>query len=95
MIGLWATERLDSGRLDSGRLDSGPLDAWILDAWTLNNWMLGHLDSERLDSEQLDVGFWIPGLLTLGSRKFYPFSVTFLSFLLLFTVEFFSISNAL
>ena len=64
----------------SGCLDSRCQDAWTLDTCTLDAWIFG---------------FWKPGLWTLGPRKFYPVLVTSASFLLLFTVEFLSISNAL
>ena len=67
-------------KLDSGHLNSGCLDAWALNASTLDNWMLG---------------LWMPGPWTLGPRKFYWFLVTSIPLLLLFTVEFLSISNAL
>ena len=56
------------------------LDTWTLDAWMLGLWTLG---------------IWMHGLWTLGPRKFYWFLVTFISLLLIFTVEFSSISNAL
>ena len=64
----------------SGHLNSGCLDAWALNASTLDNWMLG---------------LWMAGPWTLGPRKFYWFLVTSIPLLLLFTVEFLSISNAL
>ena len=82
-----------SKHLDSGRLDSRHLDAWNLDNWTLGLWTIGHLDAWTLDDWTL--GLWTLGLWTLGPKIFYQFLVTSISFLLLFTVELLSISNAL
>ena len=100
---------LDSGRFDSGHLGAWTLDFWTLDAWTLDAWMLGlwmpvlwatgRLDTWALNACILDnwtLGFWMVGRSILGPRKFYQFLVTSIFFLLLlFTVEFLSISKAL
>ena len=93
---FWTPGRLDSGLLDSRRLDPGRLDAWTLDACTLGNWTLGHLGSERLYSGQLNT--WILDGWTLHPRTqkiLSIFSYIYFFLLLLFTVEFLSISKAL
>ena len=69
------------------KLDSGHM------VWTLELWMPGCLASKCCDSGQLDA--WTLDAWTLGPRKFYWFLVTSIPLLLLFTVEFLSISNAL
>ena len=95
MLWFWTPGRLDSGLLDSRSLDPGRLDAWSLDACTQGDWTL---DTWALNACILDnwtLGFWMVGRSTLGPRKFYQFLVTSIFFLLLFTVEFLSISKAL
>ena len=86
-LGIW------SGRLDSGILDSGRLDTWTLVDWTLGLWTAGRLDSGLLDTCTLDG--WTLELCTLGVKKFFPFLVTSVSFLLLVNVEFLIISGTL
>ena len=71
-----------------GHLNSGRLGPWIL-----NDWTLGVLDSGRLETWTMDD--WALGLWTLGARKFFPFLVTSIYFLLLVNVEFLIISNTL
>ena len=71
-----------------GHLNSGRLGPWIL-----NDWTLGVLDSGRLETWTMDD--WALGLWTLGARKFFPFLVTSIYFLLLVNVEFLVISNTL
>ena len=66
-------------------LEAWTLDTWNPDDWLLGFWMPGHLDSERfycgrLEARTLDD--WKLGLWTLGARKFFPFLVSSLSFLL-------------
>lgn len=58
------------------------LDDWTLEAWMLG---LGDLVAWTLDAWTLDH----------GPRKFYPFLVASISLLLLCTVDFLGISNAL
>ena len=77
----------------TGQVDSGQLDSWNLGNWTLGLWTAGRLDSGLLGTWTL--GGWTFGLWTLGVRKFFPFLVTSVSFLLLDNVEFLIISGTL
>ena len=87
-LGLWTFGLWTTGHLDSGRLDS-----WTLDNWTLGLWTAGRLDSGLLDTCTLDG--WTLELWTLGVKKFFPFLVTSVSFLLLVNVEFLIFSGTL
>ena len=91
-LSVWSG-RLNSGLLDSGLLDSGRQDTWTLDDWTLGLWTTGRLNSGLLDAWTLDD--WTLGPWTLGARKFFPFLVTSISFLLLVNVKFLIISSTL
>ena len=87
------------------------LDVWTLNSWTSDSWIwtTGHLYSGRLnlwtldDSGLIELGRlyawtldnWTLELWTLGARKFFPFLVTSISFLLLVNVEFLIISSTL
>ena len=64
-----------------------------LDPWTLNDWALKVLNSGRLETWTMDD--WALGLWTFGARKFFPFLVTYMYFLLLVNGEFLIISNTL
>ena len=79
--------------LDAWTLNTWVLDFWTLEEWTLELWTTGLLDSGQLDAWTLDG--WTLGLWTVGARKFFPFLVTSVSFLLLVNVEFLIISCAL
>ena len=62
------------------------LESWTLDDWTLGLWTLGLGTTVRLDSGLLDawtLDNWTLGLWTYRARKFFPFLVTSISFLLL------------
>ena len=69
---------LDSELFDFGLFDSGRLDLWTLDDSGLIE--LGRLYAWTLDN-------WTLELWTLGARKFFPFLVTSISFLLLVNVQ--------
>ena len=92
-LGLWTLGLWTFGLWATGRLDSGRLDSWTLDNWALGLWTAGRLDSGLLDTWALDG--WTLGLWTLGARKFFPFLVTSVSFLLLVNVKFLIISGTL
>ena len=78
MLGLW-TLGLRTFRLrTTGHLCSGRLDLWTLDDSGLIE--LGRLYAWTLDN-------WTLELWTLGARKFFPFLVTSISFLLLVNVQ--------
>ena len=79
--------------LDAWTLHTWTLDFWTLDDWTLGLWTTGLLDSGQLDAWTLDG--WTLELWTLGVKKFFPFLVTSVSFLLLVNVEFLIFSGTL
>ena len=62
------------------------LHSWALEACTVGIWAPRGLDSGRLETWTLDDSAL--GLCTLGGRKFFPFLVTSIYFLLLVNVEF-------
>ena len=92
---------LDSGLLDTwtlydwtlGLLTTGRLESWTLEACTLGIWTPGGLDSGRLETWTMDD--WTLGLWTLVARKFFPYLVTSIYFLLLVNIEFVIFSNTL
>ena len=101
---LWSGRNawtLDSCALDSRVPDdwtvelwtTGPLNSKWLDPWTLGLWTSRGLDLGRLETWTMDN--WALGLWTLGARKFLPFLVTSIYFLLLVTADFLIISNTL
>ena len=69
------------------------MDSWTLDGCTLGTWKAGGLDSGRLETWTMDD--WALGLWALGARKFLPYLVSSINFLLLVNVEFLIISNTL
>ena len=92
-FGLWTLGSWTLGLWTTGHLDFGRLDSWTLDDWTLGLWTLGLGTTERLNSGLLNA--WTLDDWTLGARKFFPFLVTSISFLLLVNVKFLIISSTL
>ena len=76
-----------------GVLTTGCLESWTLEAYTLGIWRPEGLISGRLETWTTDD--WTLGLRILEARKFFPFLVTSIFFLLLVNVEFLIISNTL
>ena len=97
-FGLWTLGSWTLGLWTTGHLDFGRLDSWTLDDWTLGLWTLVLGTTERLNSGLLNawtLDDWTLGPWTLGARKFFPFLVTSISFLLLVNVKFLIISSTL
>ena len=69
------------------------MESWTLEACTLGIWTPGGLDSGRLETWTMDD--WTLGLWTLVARKFFPYLVTSIYFLLLVNIEFVIFSNTL
>ena len=69
------------------------LDSWTPDDCTLGIWTPRGLDSGRLETWTMDD--WALGLWTLEARKFLPFLVRSIYFLLLVSADFLIILNTL
>ena len=92
-LDYWALDSRIPDDWTLGLWTTGPQDSKLLDPRTLGFWTTVRLDSGRLETWTMDD--WAVGLWALGTRKFLPFLVRSIYFLLLVNVEFLIISNTL